>query len=421
MSNKGYYKTVLPAIIGTALEWAEFTFFAYMAEHLSRHFFPISNPDLALLKTYGIFATSYFIRPLGAIFFGTMGDTLGRKPALIGSMLLMCLATTTIGLLPTYASIGSYAAVFLIICRLLQGLAVSGEFNGAAVFIYEQNSERPFFGGSLTTFAASAGMGAGALAAMLVSLPNAPNFAWRIPFLASGFLGLVALYLRKHTLETLAPTQSSDPEKNVFFSIKSFKENKSALIATAAMSLFVSVYVYIGNIYYKTISIQIGLLVPSTASQIVTGGQILAALLTLVFGLYADRIGGRKMCLIGLGCAVLLSPMFVACAESGSIPITILGQLIYAIINGLVSAPMMTLIVKQFPARVRFRGNALAWTVTSAIFGGTSLIVADLLMAKFGFLGPGLYISLASFVAFLLTLNPKSIFSFLRSNNYELC
>ncbi len=403
-----HYKTIIPATLGTALEWAEYTFFAYMANQLSLHFFPSENPELALFKTYTIFATSYFMRPLGAILLGTMGDKVGRKPALIFSMLLMCFATTAIGCLPGYSSIGTTATILLLLCRLLQGLAVAGEFNGAAVMMYEQHSKRPFFAGSLVPFSAAAGMSIGALAAMLVSIPDAPPFAWRIPFLASGLLGLVALYLRVSTTETYIPSTSTQANAP-FLSLAIFKQYRNALISTAAMALFISVYIYIGSVYYKAVSIKLGNLNINTASQIIAIGQVLAALMILVFGLFADRMSGKKMCLAGLGLAVIFGPIILACAQSGDIGITFLGQCIYAIINGMVSAPMMTLIIKQFPANIRFRGNAFAWSIPSALFGGTALIVAETLLNRFGFMGPGLYISCASLVTFLIILDPKSL------------
>ncbi len=404
-------KAIIPITLGTAIEWAEYTFFAYMVDLLSKQFFPIDDPEIAQLKTYGVFATSYFMRPLGALLFGLIGDKIGRKPALMGSMLLMCFATTTIGFLPTHTHWESLIAILLTICRLLQGLAVAGEFHGAAIFILEHRQSRPFFTGCLTPFAASVGMSIGAFAAMLVSLPNAPDFAWRIPFLASGFLGLVALYLRRNVSETPV-FQQTITQKNTDSS--NYQENSPAWASTAAMALFISVFIYVGNIYYKTLTIKIGGMNTQTAAQIITFGQVLAAFLIFNFGARADYLNGKKMCLMGLGTAIFLGPVMVACARSGNILYSMVGQIFYAIINGMVSATFMTLLVKQFRPTIRYTGNSLAWSIPSAIFGGTALMVADTLTNRFGFIGPGLYISLASLVAFLTILNPFSILSKLK-------
>ncbi|HRE30845.1 MAG TPA: MFS transporter, partial [Candidatus Berkiella sp.] len=180
--------------LGTLLEWAEYTFYGYMALTLSSLFFPSSNPKVALIKTFGIFSAGYIMRPLGAIIFGAMGDNLGRKPALMSSLLLMGFATFTIGCLPTYATIGIGAPLLLLLMRLLQGLAISGEYNGAGIFLVEKSSSNPCLAGSWVSASAAAGMVVGGVAALLVNHPLAPLWAWRVPFLLGGlscFLGLM--------------------------------------------------------------------------------------------------------------------------------------------------------------------------------------------------------------------------------------
>jgi MHS family proline/betaine transporter-like MFS transporter len=396
-------KTVLTATLGTILEWAEYTFFAYMADQLANHFFSIDDPDVARLKTFGIFATSYFMRPLGAILFGTLGDKRGRKPALMLSMMLMCFATTTIGCLPTYESIGITSAILLMLCRMLQGVAVAGEFNGAAVFMIEHSAKRPFLAGSLVPFSAAFGMGVGAFAATLVSAPTAPSWAWRIPFLCSGFMGLLAVYIRMALQETpvfKAALASRKPSR--FPLAEVLKKDALAFWATLAMGMFISVYVYTGNIYYKILCIKVGKLSPVFAAEIITLGQWLAAGMILLCGYLAERTNGKKMCLTGLMLAIVAGPIFMFCAQSGNTQLAILGQILYAIINGLVSAPMMTLLINQFRPEIRYTGNSFGWSISAAIFGGTALIVADMLVNQFHFpQGPGIYISLTAAITFI--------------------
>lgn len=399
---KSSIKTLFTGTLGTLLEWAEYTFFAYMADELATHFFAIENPDIARLKTYGIFATSYFMRPLGAILFGAIGDKYGRKPALMGSMLLMCFATTAIGFLPTYTSIGVLAPLLLILCRLLQGIALGGEFNGAVVFMIEHTTHRPFLAGAFGPFAAALGMALGAFAATLVSMENAPHFAWRIPFWCSAMMGLLALYLRQSIAESPEFQKIAFATKKTSPLITTFQENRNAFFKTMMVSLFVAVYVHIGNVYYKITSIKIGLLSPLVASQIVTGGQLLTACWILLCGIMADRFNGKKMCLFGLGSAVFLGPVILTCGQSGDILFTALGQILYAFINGLVSAPMMTLLVKPFQAKNRYTGSSLGWSLSAALFGGTALMVAETLVSQYGLTnGPGVYISCTAVIAFL--------------------
>ncbi len=402
-SSYSIRNTTLTATLGTVLEWAEYTFFAYMADQLSSLFFSIQDPTLARLKTYGIFATSYFMRPLGAIIFGTLGDKFGRKPALMSSMLLMGTATFAIGCLPTHQDAGSTAALLLLFCRLLQGLAVSGEFHGAITYLHEYAEKRPFWIGSFAPFAAASGMALGATAATLTLIPGAPAWSWRIPFLCSGLLCLLALYLRMNLNETpLFQVAKQKKQLLRFPIIEVLKQNKKGLLLSACISLFVAVYVYIGNVYFKVLSIKVGELSPATASQIVTLGQFLAALCILTCGRLADAWGGKRMCLLGLALAVFLGPVILGCAQTGDIAWTIFGQILFACINGLVSAPMMTLLMRKFHTETRYSGSALGWSISAAIFGGTALLVAEALISHLHFSqGPGLYISFAAMVAFL--------------------
>jgi len=395
------FKTLATATAGTLLEWAEYTFFAYMADQLSSRFFDIQDPSLALLKTYGIFATSYFMRPLGAMLWGTVGDKLGRKPALMCSMALMGIATVSIGCLPTFDHIGIWAAILLMICRLLQGVAVAGEFHGAITFLHEHAKYKPFFAGCLGPFAAAAGMAVGALAATLTQLPGAPEWAWRIPFLLSGFLCALAVYLR-HSLSETPQFRNAQVQNQLerFPLWIAIKHHSRGILTTAAVSLFVAVYVYIGNVYFKITCIKVGGLSPLMAGHLVTIGQVLAALFILIVGSMADKQGGKKLCMIGLISAIVAGPVILQCARSGQVEYALLGQVIYAIVDGLVCAPMMTLLLPLFGTGTRYSGTALGWSISAAIFGGTALMVADLLVNRWEFVqGPGLYISLAAVLA----------------------
>jgi MFS transporter, MHS family, proline/betaine transporter len=177
-------KLIFVSVIGTFLEWTEYCLYGYLAAKISVLFFPQFDARVGLLATFGIFAAGYFARPLGGILFGHIGDTRGRKQALMVSMALMGVATVSIGLLPTYAEWGLFAPLLLLLCRILQGLAVSGEFNGAAIFLIEH--AQPGYknrAGSWVGAAAAAGMVFGALLVALVSYDGLPTWVWRIPFL----------------------------------------------------------------------------------------------------------------------------------------------------------------------------------------------------------------------------------------------
>jgi len=413
-------KVIAAATLGTMVEWAEFTFFAYMAEQLSSLFFPLDHVDWARFKTYAIFSASYFMRPLGALLFGHMGDRLGRKPALIASMWLMAIATMALGLLPTYKSIGNMAAIGLMLCRFLQSLAVSGEYYGASVFIFEHSGyKRPFLAGCWPAFAAAFGMMLGSFAATITSLPSMPSFAWRLPFILSGLTCFLIVYIRRSLTETpafatLVYIRRSLTETPVFETMpqtqyqsrlpiwQAWQHHKSAMVCAAAFSMFMAVFAYIGNVYYKTLLVRHGIAL-HYAAVIITAGQGLAAGLTLVLGFYADRWGGKRLAISGFLIAGLLAPLIFYSAIQGSLMFAILGQLLYALIHPLVSAPMFGLILLQFPANTRYSGSAFASSISAAIFASTSLIFVDLWVASgYSPLAPGFYISLIGFIAAIL-------------------
>ena len=276
--------------LGTVLEWAEFTFYGYMAIMLSALFFPEQHPHLALLKTYGIFAVGFIMRPLGAIIFGHVGDRFGRKPALVGSIALMGLATLGIGCLPTYGALGTLAPMLLLIFRMLQGLAISGEYNGAGIFLVEQSKDHyPCLAGSWISASAAFGMVLGGLAAFGVSYPGMPDWAWRVPFLFGGVSCLLGFWLRQKILESTAVfiphTKETKPKMPLTAVLQ---ENRASLLLTGAIAAFTGVFVYINNVYIVAyLHHSIGL--PAHhASLFAIFGETLVALLIPCMGLLAD-------------------------------------------------------------------------------------------------------------------------------------
>lgn len=171
---------VIVASMGTFLEWAEFTYYAYIAAEIANLFFPSLDKRAGLLASLTVFALGYLMRPAGAIYFGYIGDKFGRRSALQSSILLMGLASMAIGLLPTYSQIGLLAPLLLTLFRCLQGFAVSGEFNGSAIYLIEHANNKPCRAGSWTGLAAALGMMFGSLMAIIISLPLMPSWSWRI-------------------------------------------------------------------------------------------------------------------------------------------------------------------------------------------------------------------------------------------------
>ena len=392
-------------VFGTLLEWAEFCIYGYLAAKISSLFFPQFDPQTGLLATFGIFAVGYFARPLGGVIFGHIGDTYGRKKALTFSMAIMGVATMAIGFLPTYAEIGIAAPILLMFCRILQGLSVSGEFNGAAIFLIEHAQPgRKNLAGCWVGAAAASGMLIGALMVALISYDGLPIWVWRVPFLIGALSCSIGFYLRRNFTET--PEFISLQEKHQTPAkiplLASFKYNKVAMLQTAAIAAFIGIYVYICNIYFATFLHRNAGFSVHSALMIAAFGQGCTALLFPLMGKIADAWDGRKLLLLGLLGAAIVAPLVFILGMMHSIVLALCAQFIYAIFDAMSGAPVFNYINGLFPTERRYTGITVAWSLSVALFAGTAPMVAEYWVGTLQFIqGPALYVSLSALIAFI--------------------
>lgn len=197
-------KITVSASIGTIIEWAEFSFYGYLAYKFAFIFFP-KNTSHALTLSFLVFASSYLARPFGAIIFGYIGDYIGRKRALVSSLIIMGVVALCMGVLPTYDSIGTIAPILLVIFRITQGIAVSGEFTGSAIFIAEHHAGKyKNLAISWISVSSAIGMMIGSLMATIISLDFMPEWSWRVPFFLGFISCLIGIYIRASLEETPA-------------------------------------------------------------------------------------------------------------------------------------------------------------------------------------------------------------------------
>lgn len=405
--NKSYL-TSLVAIIGTLLEWAEYTCYGYLAFQLSSLFFPADNPSLNLLKTYGIFAIGYIVRPIGAIIFGHIGDCYGRKVALMGSVLLMGFATLGIGCIPTYQTIGLWAPIGLLILRVIQGLAISAEYNGASIFLIEnEDKRRACFAGACISASACGGMVLGGLAAYLVSLPSSAPWAWRIPFMLGGLSCFLSSYARHYISES--PEFLSLPQKSKHPLSLVLKQHKKACLKVAVIASFMSIFVYIGNIYIVTFLKEVVGLPLHHATFFAMAGELGAAFLIPIMGHIADlHKNPAYQFKLGLIVALIGAPVIFMLSYTGDYFYISLAMILFAAANSIVSGPVMKLTYDEFPAEIRYTGISIAWSTAAGIFGGTSLMVAHFMEQSLNWwLAPSLYISLSALIALLFFTQSK--------------
>ncbi|WP_380826523.1 MULTISPECIES: MFS transporter [Serratia] len=405
--NRQDYKTLTLAALGGALEFYDFIIFVFFAAVVGDLFFPADMPEwLRLVQTFGIFAAGYLARPLGGIVMAHFGDLVGRKKMFTLSILLMALPTLAMGLLPTYASIGIAAPLLLLLMRVLQGAAIGGEVPGAWVFVAEHVPRRRigFACGTLTA-GLTVGILLGSVVATVINTMLSPQSiaggGWRIPFLLGGMFGLVAMYLRRWLQETpiFIEMQARKalaeelPLKSVVLNHK--REVVVSMLLTWLLSAGIVVVILMTPTYLQkqfAIAPALTLQANSIATIMLIAGCIVA-------GLSADRFGASKTLVVGsvllAGCSWLFyqtvsvrPEMLFACYALVGFSVGVVGAVPYVM-------------VRAFPAEVRFTGISFSYNVSYAIFGGLTPIFVTLIM-KLTPLAPAYYVLALSLIGLLL-------------------
>jgi MFS transporter, MHS family, proline/betaine transporter len=292
-------RSVLPQVagmIGNVLEWYDFAAYGFLAATFAGNFFPLENHMLSLLASYGVFAAAFVMRPLGGLLFGHIGDRVGRRRALVISVLAMAVPSFTIGLLPTYAGIGVLAPILLILLRMIQGVSIGGELTVSIVYLGERSTDRHRgVSASLSFVGAVVGTLIGSL---LISTLDATlgaeavrTWGWRIPFLGSAVLGALGLALRMTRLEETAEPISRVRRAPV---IVAFTTEWRAMLLAFLISIPSGAAYYVGFIYLVTFAHQYDALPAAQANLVVTGG-----LVTLLFGVplaaaLSDRVAASR-------------------------------------------------------------------------------------------------------------------------------
>ncbi|MGK6329407.1 MFS transporter [Erwinia sp. DT-104] len=384
--NRQDYKTLSLAALGGALEFYDFIIFVFFAAVIGERFFPADIPDwLRQMQTFGIFAAGYLARPLGGIIMAHFGDSRGRKKMFSLSILLMALPTLAMGLLPDYASLGVAAPVLLLLLRLLQGAAIGGEVPGAWVFVAEHVPEKRigFACGTLTA-GLTAGILLGSLVATLIattlSAQSIATFGWRIPFFLGGIFGLIALYLRRWLHETPVFTEMQArkalaqelPLKTI---VRAHRRSVivSMLLTWLLSACIVVVILMAPALLQKTYGLP--------AAQTLQANSLATVMLLIgcvVAGAAADRFGAGKTLMVG---SLLLAGgsacfFYVAAAAPQYL------YAAYALAGLCVGVVGITpfIMVKAFPADVRFTGISFSYNVAYAIFGGLTPICVTFIM-----------------------------------------
>jgi MFS family permease len=434
-------RVIVAAAVGTMIEWYDFYIFGSLATVLALKFYPPGNDTIAIISYLATFAVGFVVRPFGALFFGRIGDLVGRKYAFLVTLSIMGLSTFLIGLMPSYATAGWFAPVALIAIRVLQGLALGGEYGGAAVYVGEHvpDNKRGFYT-SFIQITATLGLFVSLIVILItqssMSKEQFQNFGWRIPFLISIFLVGISLYVRLKMKESpifnhikSTGQASTQPLKDAFTKWANLKQVLISLFGATAGQ---GVVWYTGQFYalfYMQTVLKIN---PRTANIVVAVALLIGMPFFTVVGALSDRVGRKKLMMVGCLLAVVtyipiykamekaagnnvvsvksarnkvtgaisLTPMttdasgaLVAAKEAANPSLALLVTLVFVqvLYVCLVYGPIAAYLIEAFPAKVRYTSLSLPYHIGNGVFGGLLPLIGLSLCAASGNIYAGLY------------------------------
>jgi MFS transporter, MHS family, proline/betaine transporter len=384
-------RAITASAIGNATEWFDYGIYAYGVTYISAALFPGSTEE-ATLFALATFAISFLVRPFGGLFWGPLGDRVGRKAVLALTILMMAGATLCVGLIPSYDSIGFWAPVLLIILRMIQGFSTGGEYGGAATFMaeYAPDKKRGFCG-SFLEFGTLAGFSLGAFLMLgissLLSDSAMESWGWRLPFLVAAPLGLIGMYLRSRMEDTPVFRELEEKGQKEREATTEFKDLLTRfwkpLLLLGGLVVALNVVNYTLLSYMPTyLQAEIGL--SSDGALVVPLIGMLTMMLFLPFaGALSDRVGRKSMWWFSLtGLLVMAVPMYLLMGTG------LAGAVIGFAVLGLLYVPQLATISAtfpaMFPAHVRYAGMAIAYNVSTSLFGGTAPAANDWLIGATG-------------------------------------
>ena len=369
----------LSAISGNVLEYYDFTVYAVFSLAIGQAFFPSGSQVIQTLSSLSVFAVGFIMRPIGGIIFGFIADKYGRRVSLIISMLGMTMTTFTIGLIPGYSDIGYGAPILLVMMRLIQGLCISGEGAGAAIFILEhyQNLRPGFTAGIVHASNIAGTLLASFVGIILEQLFPELEFAWRFAFILGGIMGIIGFYFRLRVSETPIFEMLAEKKRTLkmpFMHV--IRSSWPAMLITcclggSASSLVYIIKTYINIFYYEVLGFD-----KTTALIYLSYSSVIMMLTMPLSGYISDHIGRFKMIIIAsITIVIAATPAFMLLA-SLEIWKQIVALTTIAMLGGFIAGTAYIFIISLFSAEERFTGVAFSYNLGVALFGGTSAVIS---------------------------------------------
>ena len=405
-------KAVIASTVGTTIEWYDFLLYSVVTGLVfGKLFFPQSDPLVGVLQAFAVYAVGFIARPIGAMIFGHYGDRIGRKAALIATLLITGLATFAVGLVPGYATIGIWGAVILTILRFIQGIGVGGEWGGSVLLSMEwarTNAHRGFIA-SWPQFGGPAGNLLANLAVLVFSAISGDQFlvwGWRIPFLLSIVMIVVGLYIRLGIVET--PTfrrlvAEERIERVPALEVIKRQPKQIILAALARMAEQAPAYIYLAFVFAY------GTQVLHASRNLLLTALITAGLVSLVTiplaGHLSDRFGRKRIYLIGSVLTGIFGFIYFAMLNTAVPGWIFLGIILSFVPHDLMYGPQAALIAECFTPRLRYSGASIGYQLASVIAGGPAPLIATALLAATGSgYAIAVYIALCAIVSIIATI-----------------
>lgn len=384
------FESLGAGMIGNVLEWYDFGLYGYLAPQIATQFFPSHDKIASLLGAYGGFAIGFLFRPIGGAILGHIGDRIGRQAVMIASVVLMGFATTAIGFLPTYAMIGIWAPILLLLVRIFQGFSVGGEFTGSVSYLVETApTKRRGLAGSFANIGSTVGylLAAGVAAIALTYAKDLPHgLGWRLPFMFGGVLAIFAYVVRSRLTDSGYEPDKDAKDSRELPLLRAFRMSPRAMTLAVLFTWGYGVADYLTLVFLPTFASKFGHMSEASALDINTLAEGVAVLVIPLAGWLTDfAIRRRSMLILAFGLILVAAIEFFGLAEAEGVWGFVIAQLGFAVFLGMIMGTAPAMLAELFPSEYRLSGYSLTFNIGLGLGGGTAPLIATALIGLTGF------------------------------------